>query len=575
MKKPGSLIIGGLLILLFDLVYNLLFKPIWIDFYNLSAIIFGMCFILFGAAQEKIIMFFRKVTELFKTKTYHILFLILVTSFLIRLFLLPERWINPDEGAHLYDAKFVLDGKIPFVDYGSRMPVYVYILAAFLKVFGVSYISGRLLPLFSNIGIGIILFLLGKKLFNNNKIALLASAIYLYSPLSILWSVVVKTEQLETLFVTIGMFLLIYFIKLQKEKYYLTFVSGIFFALAYYVRESSIAIFLISILFVINYYGPQSVKMVKTSIMMVSGYLLVVFLIILYFSSFIGLNTVVDSSLNPMDTIKDPIKKIFAKEDTITSANKTEYVHQPFDQTIEDWVRVIKFDSFLLFGAVIFFVCYILQNKNEMILSKLQFTFLGLWLLALAIFYLYYSFRTSFFNPYFGEFLPALALVLAFVIVFLISEMEKHDTLKRKIAWISFIAIIAFYISSLSLVSVSFDCVYSPDTVKEISQYIKSHSTKEDAVLSGAMIWTLESNTRPFMNKTHPSGYLRRMDENQIIQISSEMENAKPKFIVLDGYTEKIFLENVNSIHNSLNDSYLLVKEDDGSKHPVKVYELK
>jgi len=77
------------------------------------------------------------------------------------------------------------------------------------------------------------------------------------------------------------------------------------------------------------------------------------------------------------------------------------------------------------------------------------------------------------------------------------------------------------------------------------------------------------------MNKTHPSGYLRKMDEDQIIQIGLEMDKEKPKFIVLDGYTEKIFLENVNSIRNSLNESYLLVKEEDGSKYPVKVYELK
>jgi len=209
-----------------------------------------------------------------------------------------------------------------------------------------------------------------------------------------------------------------------------------------------------------------------------------------------------------------------------------------------------------------------------MVLSKLQFTFLGSWLFALAIFYLYYSIRTSFFTPYFGEFLPALALVLAYVIVFLISEMEKHDTLKRKIAKMSFIAIIALYISSLSLVSISFDCVYSPNTVNEISQYIKSHSTKEDVVLSGAMIWTFESNTRPFMNKTHPSGYLRRMDDDQIIQIDNEMEKEKPKFIILDGYTEQIYLGKVNSIRNSLNDSYILGKEEYGSRYPVKVYEL-
>ncbi len=532
-------------------------------------------------------MVLGKINKLFETRTYYILFLILTTGFLIRLLLLPERWINPDEGAHLYDAKFILEGKIPFVDYGSRMPVYVYILAIFLKVFGVSYISGRLLPLFSNIGIGIILFFIGKKLFDNNKIALLASAIYLFSPLSILWSVVVKTEQLETLFVTIGMFLLISFIKLKQENYNLVFISGIFFALAYYVRESSIAIFIISILFAINYYGLRTVKMAKTSIIMVSGYFLVVFIIILIFSSFAGLDAILESPLNPMDTIKDPIKKIITTQEklnvndkigvqnTIANDDMKEYIHQPLDQTIEDWIRVFKLDSFLLFGAAIFFVCYVIQNKKNIILSKLQFTFLGSWLFALTIFYLYYSIRTSFFNPYFSEFLPALALVLAYVIVFLFSEMEKHDTLKRKIARISLIAIIALYISSFSLVSISFDCVYSPDTVKEISQYINSHSTKEDAVLSGAMIWTFESNTRPFMDKTHPSGYLRRMDDDQIRQIDNEMENDVPKFIILDGYTEQIYLGKVNSIRNSLNESYILGKEVYGSKYPVKVYELK
>ncbi len=531
-------------------------------------------------------MVIGKINKLFETKTYYILFLILITSFLIRLLLLPERWINPDEGAHLYDAKFILEGKIPFVDYGSRMPVYVYILAVFLKVFGASYISGRLLPLFSNIGIGIILFFIGRKLFNNNKIALLASAIYLFSPLSILWSVVVKTEQLETLFVTIGMFLLISFIKLRKENYNLVFISGIFFALAYYVRESSIAVFFLSILFVINYYGLRTAKMAKTSIMMVSGYFLVAFIIILFFSSFTGLNAILDSPLNPMDTIRDPLKKIIttqekitvndkiAAQDTIINDEMKEYTHQPFDRTIEDWIRVFKLDSFLLFGAAIFFVCYIKQDKKNIIISKLQFTFLGCWLFALALFYLYYSIRTSFFTPYFGEFLPALALVLAYVIVFLISEMEKHDTLKRKLARISFIVIIALYISSFSLFSISFDCVYSPITVNEISQYIRSHSTTEDVVLSGAMIWEVESNTRPFMNKTHPSGYLRRMDDDQIKQIDIEMENNMPKFIILDGYTEKIYFGKVNSIRNSLKESYILGKEEYSSRYPVKVYEL-
>lgn len=575
MVKYKEFMIIGILLLIFDLLYNVLKKPESIGYYNLTILIFGLCFVLFSIAHDKIIQIFKRIEGLIENRTYQVLTAILIISLLIRFLFLPERWINPDEGAHLYDAKFILDGKTPFVDYSSRMPIYVYMLAAFLKVFGVNYISGRLLPLLSNIGIGILVFLIGRKLFNNNRIALLASAIYLFSPLSILWSVVVKTELPETLFVSIGMFLLLTYIKSEKEKYNLVFFSGFFFALAYYVRESSIAIFMASILFIIFSYRLRVDKIIKASIIMVSGYFLVFFILILYFSSFVALPTILESKLNPMETIMDPIEKIITVPDKTTNGDKPKDIPQMFSQTIGEWILVFKFNSFLLFGAIIFFLGYTIKKKNNIILSKLQFSFLSLWILSLTIFYLYYSLRTSFYTQYFGEFLPALALILAYVIVFLISEIETPNAFRRYMVMISLIAIIALFISSLSLINLSFGCVWSPNTVNEVSQYIRSNSVEGDAVLSGAMIWTFESNTRPFMNQTHPLGFLRGMSDNQKRKIEVKIENEKPKFIVLDGYTEKTHLRNVNNISDLLNESYVLKKEVYGSFYPVKVYLLK
>ncbi len=575
MAKSRFLIIVGTIILLFDLIYNLLYKPIYIGYYNIMTIIFGLSFLIFGVVHEEIIMIFRKIDKLFETRTYHVLFIVLTINILIRLLFLPERWINPDEGAHLYDAKFILDGKIPIVDYGSRMPVYVYTLAAFLKVFGVSYLEGRLMPLFSNIGIGILVFLIGNKLFNSRKVALLASAIYLFSPLSILWSVVVKTEQLETLFVTIGMFLLLTYIKLEKEKYNIIFLSGFFFALGYYVRESAIMVLIASLLIVAYVYRFDTYKAFKTNGAMLLGYLTVVFLIFVYFSSFMGFTATWESSLNPLNTVMDPIQKVTGVISGNMTGGNPLSTQSDYAETIWNWSMVLLFNSFLLFGLFLFFLGYIAKNKNNIMLSKLQFNFLSLWIFALAIFYVYYSIRTSFYTPYFGEFLPALALILAYVIVFLISEMETHNTFNRNMVKISLIIIIAFYISSLSLVSLSFQCVWSPNTVDEVSQYIKSHSVKEDVVLSGGMIWTLESNTRPFMNQTHPLKFLRGMRDDQIREIKIKIENEKPKFIVLDGYTEKIYLRNINNISDLINESYVLRKEVYGSEYPVKVYEIK
>lgn len=568
------MIICGFLILFFDVSYNLLHKPTSISFYSISGIIFGFFFILSGIAQDKIIYLLKKIGKLFETKTYHVLFVILAASILIRLLFLPERWINPDEGAHLYDAKFILDGNIPFGDPASRMPVYVYSLAAFLKLFGVSFMMGRLLSLFSNIGVGIMIFLLGKKLFDSSKIALLASLIYLFSPLSIIWSVVVKDEMPETLFVMIGFFLLLTFIKSEHEKYYMIFFSGFFFAIAYYVRESSIALFSASIFVLIYSCRLRIGKIVKTSIVMFSGYIFVVFLILFYLSNFAGLNAIMDTKLNPIETISDPINKIMTVSEEISNGNKTTAIHQPFDQTIEEWIWVMDFDSFLLLGALIFFIGYFSYNKKFLV-SKFQFIFLSFWLFALVIFYIYFSIRTSFFTPYFGEFLPVLSLILAYVIVFLISAIETKNTSLGNNAWIGLTILIALYISSLTLLNISFGSKWSPDTVNEISQYIRSNSVKDDVVLSGAMIWQFESNTRPFMNRTHPLGYLRGMSDNRRIQIENQIKFEKPVFIVMDGYTEKIFLENFQSFGELINSSYTMKKEVYGKDYSVKVYGVK
>jgi 4-amino-4-deoxy-L-arabinose transferase-like glycosyltransferase len=579
MDRSKIMIIGGILILIFDLVYNMLHKPISIGYLNRTVIAFGFCCILFGVAQEKIITLFRKIGRLFESRTYHVLFIILVISLLIRLLFLPERWINPDEGAHLYDAKFILDGKVPFVDYISRMPVYVYILAAFLKVFGCSYMAGRLLPLFSNIGIGILVFLIGNKLFNNKKIALLASAIYLFSPLSILWSVVVKTELPETLFVCIGMFLLLSYIKSEKEKYSIIFFSGVFFALAYYVRKSAIAILLASFLIVIYFYKDDIIKLFKTYSVMLLGYLSVVFIIILYFSSFMGFTATWQSALNPIEIVIDPILKITGMLSETTNSGSLGSVHQPYTQTISNWKSVLKLNSFLVIGVFLFFLIllhnFMGKKYNSMCEEKqTSFIFLSLWVITIFIFYIYYSIRTSFYTPYFGEVLPPLVLILAYGIIFFASEIRSHGRLKKNIGLVCII-VIALYISSISLVNTSFECVWSPETVGVVSEYIKLHSNENDVVLSGAMVWTLESNRKPFMNTSHPLAFLRGMTDDQIKEVEYQMEHNKPKFIVLDGYTEKIYLRRITKIHGAINESYILKKEVYGSMYPVKVYELR
>jgi hypothetical protein len=572
------MILGGLLIILFDLVYNLLQESPSIDYPDRIAIALGFCCILFGVAQEKILTIFRKIGELFESKPYHILFIIIIISILIRLLFLPERWINPDEGAHLYDAKFVLEGKIPFVDYDSRMPVYVYAIAAFLKVFGCNYMSGRLLPLFCNIGIGILVFLIGDKLFNSKKIALLASAIYLFAPLSILWSVVVKTELPETLFVCIGMFLLLVYIK--EEKHNLIFFSGIFFALAYYVRRSAFVILVAALMVIILVYRRNIYKIVKTYGVMLLGYFSVVFIIFVCFSTFMGFTATWESGLNPLDTVMEHIQKITNILDGAgpVMSHSTDFrsKDQPFCATIGEWNSTLKLNSFLgicMILSLAILLYYFIKRAHDPTFSeiRLPYIFLYCWFFLIFLFYMYYTAQRGFFNQYFGELVPPLAIIASHAVCSIASNRQIQKKIKVFIA----IILLTSFISSFCYINPSFGCVWSPETVKETSHYLVMNSDGDVEIMSGAVIWSFESNTRPFLNITHPLGFRATMSKEQIDKVEKQISVDPPRFIILDGYTEQTYMRHVPKISDTINELYSVEKQIDGSKYPVQIYELK
>ena len=172
-------------------------------------------------------------------KSYVLLFIIALISVVIRLWLLDKRWINPDEGAHLMDAVFVLDGKIPHVDFKSRQPLYIYAIAGFLKLFGGNYLSGRLLPLTCSVLTGLAVFLLARELFDV-KVALLSSAIYWMLPLELINSVVVKTEPLVVLLTCVSFYAMVRSLRHSRQPWLI--VAGSVAAMAFYARQSALII---------------------------------------------------------------------------------------------------------------------------------------------------------------------------------------------------------------------------------------------------------------------------------------------------------------------------------------------
>jgi len=89
--------------------------------------------------------------------------------------------INLDEGIHLYDAKLITEGFIPFRDYFTREPYYIYLLSFFVKIFGANLLTSRLISVSAAALTIFVIYYLGKNLFSK-KIGFIAATIFSLSP---------------------------------------------------------------------------------------------------------------------------------------------------------------------------------------------------------------------------------------------------------------------------------------------------------------------------------------------------------------------------------------------------------
>ncbi|OGW16629.1 MAG: hypothetical protein A3G93_16510 [Nitrospinae bacterium RIFCSPLOWO2_12_FULL_45_22] len=372
-----------------------------------------------------------------KYNQYLWLLMIITIGFLMRLWLLDKRWINPDEGAHLMDGRLVLDGFVPGVDYDSRQVIYVYIIALFLKIFGASYLNARFLPLVSIMLVSLFIFLISKKLFNE-KIALLASAIYTFLPLSIIWSVVVKTEPMTTLLSCMGIYFAICGVKNEKGARFL-FLAGISLSLAYYIRQSSLAIPMAIFLFFLFFYQWSLKKVFRSYAIMLGGYILVCLLVSTYYSQFLSLTQIWHSSLNPSNIFFEQIQNVFNPQIAQGSAEIDNFrlADQPWKVTIATLRWTLKLNSFLIIGLLFSFgilvFSWLTRKNNGEDFDNISppLVLLYSWLFSLSMGYSYWILHRGFFTQYFGEFLPPLTIILAFVIFHSLSKLKIENNLGR------------------------------------------------------------------------------------------------------------------------------------------------
>jgi len=356
---------------------------------------------------------------------------VLALALVLRLLLLESRWINPDEGAHLMDGRLILDGLVPSRDFIARQVFYVHVLAFVIKLAGNDIVVARLLPVFSAMGAGVFLYFIARRLFGAT-VALLALVLFLLLPFSVLMTVNVKTQPLVLLFSVGGMFFAVRGVQGRDGAGWPFLLSGVFLGLAYYVRESSLAVALAAgvLLLAVRPAGRRATLLRLA--WFAGGLVGVTTVVILYYLRHAPLATAFELSYNPIAFVLENLRDVGRSVEERTGAALVPEVwvgrihEQPYSVTLANMREVAYFHLFLIVGAVLSLPQLVAAFRGRVAHPRTAFWCLVPWLGLMVLAYGFWSVSRSFFQAYFLELLPPLCILTAAVVVAALAPLRAR-----------------------------------------------------------------------------------------------------------------------------------------------------
>jgi 4-amino-4-deoxy-L-arabinose transferase-like glycosyltransferase len=608
---------------------------------------------------------------------------ILAVGLAVRFWLVPHRWINPDEGAHLMDGRLALDGLVPFVGYDARQVLYAYVMAALLAIWGKSYLAVRACVAVLNVGIGLMIYLIARRLWDG-RVGVVATLIYVSLPFAVSWSATVHTEPFTTLLCCLAMFALVR--RHPRPPDTLGLIgAGVCLALAFYVRESSLGVLFGALvyLFVMRRHEPPA--LVRRGMLLGIGFLIPCAVIGLFYSRYMSAAEWLASPLDPLTIVVRNLGTVVPPGPGahVVGPTPSRPTTLPTAMTLDYLRTVAAMNAGLLLALALALALPLVtrgQPPKSVPRDRGSLVMLGCWVGGLALVYAYWTLHRGFFPQYAEEFLPALSMVLAFVLLELLAAWgaERHTGLAlgliatylaiavgvaeafpafepptygyfvvpalvlalwqvpgegpaRWRAWgilagsVAFLALLgsgavgaphlvrvllkalmaplllielyligkrqaaspslgAFatlcvlltvlgvaYMAAGRLLDRRYQAVWAPETVASTSSYLREHSSPDDRMISGAMIWELQSDRRPFENVSHPLAFMLGVHPTESAALTQRLKAAPPRFVVLDGYTEQTYGVAV-PLTDVLAERYVLDTTVTGSDFPVRVY---
>ncbi len=170
----------------------------------------------------------------------------LVGGLVLRLLYASHLPLSNDEGSYLYDGLLLSQGKWPFLTSFSRAPALMFLTALVVKIFGRSFLAGRMISILAGLGSAYFLYLIGRKLFNQ-RVGIVAFLLYALLAPCVVHTIYLHTQPVELFLALVGVYFVLEVIFDHKVKtpkfsifnFQFSILAGIFFGLAVLVRETA------------------------------------------------------------------------------------------------------------------------------------------------------------------------------------------------------------------------------------------------------------------------------------------------------------------------------------------------
>jgi hypothetical protein len=186
------------------------------------------------------------------------------------------------------------------------------------------------------------------------------------------------------------------------------------------------------------------------------------------------------------------------------------------------------------------------------------------------------------FKPYLSGAVPSVIMIaVIYALTWLLLEKSTRPSfasygkfVASSIMFASFVVSVSY---SATLLTLKYDSEWSPEVVETVATYIREHTNPQDQVMSGAVIWEFQALRKSFMRISHPLAFAHGIPEEERSTIKEAFELSPPKVIILDRYTQEIYMENLPWLGGVLQSRYQFVVEagPEVRPAPVKIYQLK